>query len=177
MQLERDRIRVWDPFVRVFHWSLVLSYALAWASAEESAVLHERAGYFVLALIGLRLVWGLVGARHARFSDFLVGPRRTLAYLRSLRSGHPLYYLGHNPVGGWMVVALLVSLVAASVSGVMMGGGENGVWEEIHEGFANLSLLLVIVHVSGVAVASLLHHENLVKAMVTGFKIRRNADV
>lgn len=177
MQLERDRIKVWDPFVRVFHWSLVFSYALAWASAEESAVLHERAGYFMLALIGLRLVWGLVGSQHARFSDFLVGPRRTFAYLRSLRGGHPLHFLGHNPAGGWMVVALLVSLVAASVSGVMMGGAEDGVWEEIHEGFANLSLLLVIVHVSGVAVASLLHHENLVKAMVTGFKIRRNADV
>ncbi len=177
MQIAHERIRVWDPFVRVFHWSLVFSYAVAWASGEESAWLHEQAGYFILALIGLRVTWGLIGSEHARFSDFLFGPGRTLDYLRSLRSGRPERYLGHNPAGGWMVVALLLSLVAASVSGLMIGGGEDELWEEVHEGLANLSLLLVVVHVSGVAVASLLHRENLVKAMITGFKVRRNADV
>jgi cytochrome b len=132
----------------------------------------------MLVLIGLRVVWGLVGSEHARFSDFLFSPTRTMDYLRSLRSGRPRHYLGHNPAGGWMVVALLLSLAVAAVSGVMMGGAEDEVLEEVHEAFANLSLLLVVVHVSGVVVSSLLHRENLVKAMLTGFKMmRRNADV
>jgi cytochrome b len=176
MQIARDRVKVWDPFVRVFHWSLVLAYALAWASGEESAVLHERVGYFILALIGLRVVWGLIGPPHARFGDFLFGPARTLGYLRSLLSGRPEHYLGHNPAGGWMVIALLLSLIAAGASGVMIAG-EDDLWEEIHEGLANLTLLLVVVHVSGVVFASLLHHENLVKAMLTGSKPRRDGHV
>jgi cytochrome b len=161
----------------VFHWSLVFAYAIAWASGEDWAWLHERAGYFILALIGLRLVWGLVGSQHARFTDFLFGPSRTLGYLRSLRSGRPEHYLGHNPAGGWMVIALLLSLVAASVTGLMIGGGDNELWQDIHEGFANLTLVLVITHVSGVVVASVLHRENLVRAMLTGSKLRRGGNV
>jgi len=177
MQQQRETVRVWDPFVRVFHWSLVLSYAVAWASGDEWVVLHERVGYFMLALIGLRVVWGLIGSRHARFSDFLAGPSRTAAYLRSLRVGRPAHYDGHNPAGGWMVIALLLGLLAAAGSGLMIGGGEDELWEEIHEGLAYLTLLLVVVHVSGVLVASLLHRENLVLAMLTGNKLRRDGHV
>ena len=82
MRQEHRRIPVWDPFVRVFHWSLVLSGILAWSSAEEQVWLHERAGYFILVLVGLRMMWGLVGSRHARFGEFLRGPRQVLVYLR-----------------------------------------------------------------------------------------------
>lgn len=177
MQDGSTSIRVWDPFVRFFHWSLVLSYAAAWASAEEFESLHEQTGYFVLTLIGLRLVWGLIGSRHARFSDFVSGPASVRDYLRSLRSGRPRHYDGHNPAGGWMVLGLLAGLVATGVTGVAMGGGEHELWEEIHEVAANLTLLLVVIHVSGVVVSSLLHRENLVRAMITGNKLRRNADV
>lgn len=177
MQTAQHRIVVWDPFVRAFHWSLVVAYLGAWLTAEELAGLHEQLGYFVLALIGLRLIWGLIGTRHARFSDFVRGPAATLSYLRSLAGGRPRHYLGHNPAGGWMVVLLLLTLVATAASGILVGGGEEELWEELHEGLANLSLLLVAVHITGVVAASLLHGENLVRAMLTGHKMRSNADV
>jgi cytochrome b len=176
MQTAPNRIAVWDPFVRAFHWSLALTYLGTWLTAEEWAGLHEQLGYFVLGLIGLRVVWGLIGTRHARFGDFVRGPAATLAYLRSLLGGRPQHYLGHNPAGGWMVILLMLSLVATAASGILVGG-EEGLWEELHEGLANLSLLLVAVHITGVVAASLLHGENLVRAMLTGHKTRSNADV
>ena len=155
MSSPRHQIVVWDPFVRVFHWSLLGAYVTAWATAEEWARLHERIGYFMLALIGLRLVWGLIGSRHARFGDFITGPRRTLAYVRRLIRGSAERFVGHNPAGGWMVLVLLISLVVASVSGIQVAAGSEA-WEELHEGAANLSLLLVIVHVTVLA-ASVYH--------------------
>ena len=177
MDVERNSIVVWDPFVRVFHWSLVASYAVAWASAEEWDWLHEQSGYFILVLIGLRVMWGLVGTRHARFSDFIHGPGRVLAYLRDLTSGTPRHYLGHNPAGGWMVLALLVCLLATGATGMLITDGDDGMWNELHEGLANLSLVLVFVHVGGVLVASLLHGDNLIRAMWTGRKPRRGENV
>ena len=176
MSSTQKSIVVWDPFVRVFHWSLVTAYILAWATADEGGGLHERVGYFVLALIGLRVVWGLVGSRHARFSDFVSGPRRTLAYLRSLLTGKATHHIGHNPIGGWMILALLLTLLATSVSGIQISNGGE-VWEELHEGFGALSLLLLLGHVGGVLVSSALHQENLVGAMLTGRKTRRQNDV
>ena len=130
---------------------------------------HEQAGYFLLGLIGLRVFWGFIGTRHARFGDFVRGRGETLAYLRGLGTGRPAHYLGHNPAGGWMVVMLLSALFGAAVSGMLMQGDE-GLWEEIHEGLAGLTLLMVAVHVGGVVVSSLLHRENLVRAMITGRK-------
>jgi cytochrome b len=178
MQIERGRVRVWDPFVRVFHWSLVLAFVTAWASAEEWDWLHEQTGYFILALIGLRVLWGLLGSTHARFSDFLYGPGSTLAYLKGLLSGRPQHYLGHNPAGGWMVVVLMLALLATGASGMLIGGASgHEFWEDLHEGFANLTLFLVVVHVGGVLLSSLLHEENLIRAMWTGVKMRRDADV
>ena len=177
MQLERGRVSVWDPFVRVFHWSLVLAYLLVWLSAEEWEWLHEQTGYFILVLIGMRVLWGLLGPRHARFSDFLYSPRQTLGYLNELRSGLPRHYLGHNPAGGWMVIVLLSSLAATAVSGILIGAGHAELWEDLHEGLASLSLVLIFVHLGGVLFSSLLHSENLIAAMWTGMKKRRNADV
>ena len=176
MDIQSQKVPVWDPFVRVFHWSLVLAYLGTWASAEEWAGLHNQLGYFILVLVGLRLLWGLVGTRYARFSSFLRAPRTAMAYLRSLAAGRPTHYVGHNPIGGWMVIALMASLTATVVTGVTIGV-EDGLWEELHEIAANLSLLLVAVHVGGVLVASLLHEENLIRAMLTGNKLRRNPDV
>lgn len=177
METKQETVPIWDPFVRVFHWSIALAYLGAWVSAEEWSVPHEQLGYFILVLIGLRLVWGVIGTRHARFSDFVQTPRRTLAYLRSLKARRPLHYLGHNPAGGWMVILLLASLAGAATSGLLIGGGAGEWSEELHEGLAGLSLALIAMHLAGVLVASLLHRENLVKAMLNGNKLRRNTDV
>ena len=166
-------IRVWDPLVRLFHWSLVSSYLIAWLTADEWDQAHELAGYVVLGLLGFRIIWGLVGTRHARFSDFVRPPRVVLGYLRDMMRGRARRYIGHNPAGGAMIVALILAVGATSITGWMMTldrfwGYE---WvEELHEAAANLSLLLVGGHILGVVVSSWAHGENLVKAMITGRK-------
>lgn len=207
-------VRVWDPFIRIFHWSLVAGFTIAYFSGEEEGVLHAYSGYAVGILISLRLLWGFVGSSYARFSQFMYSPGEVIQYLKGLRSGKPDHYLGHNPAGSWMIFALLISLVMTTVSGLQVYGIEghgpladagsgapaiaadirfirdaradedadedHGMnheeneaeeeWEEIHEFFANLTLLLVFIHIAGVIVASRMHGENLARAMVTGNK-------
>lgn len=113
-------VRVWDPLVRVFHWGLVAAFALAWLTADEAQQLHEVSGYVVAGLIGFRLVWGLVGSRYARFSQFVRGPRKTLAYLRDAVYGDEPRYLGHNPAGAAMIVAILLMLSGTAFTGWLM---------------------------------------------------------
>ena len=117
-------VRVWDPLVRLFHWSLVASFTVAYFTGEEESLVHVYAGYIVIGLVAFRLLWGFIGSRHARFSDFLYSPRRTLDYLKSLRSGQAEHYMGHNPAGGWMIVMLLVSLALTSYTGLKVYGLE-----------------------------------------------------
>lgn len=114
------KVRVWDPLVRVFHWGLVAAFATAWLTADELQPLHEIAGYTVAGLVAFRLIWGLVGSRYARFAQFLKGPRTTLAYLGDMSRGKERRYLGHNPVGAAMVVALLVTLSGTAFTGWLM---------------------------------------------------------
>lgn len=114
------KVRVWDPLVRVFHWSLVAAFAVAWLSAEELSTLHEVSGYIVAGLVAFRLVWGLVGSRYARFAQFLKGPGDTLAYLGDLTRGRERRYLGHNPAGAAMIVALLVTLAGTAFTGWLL---------------------------------------------------------
>ena len=160
---------VWDLFVRTFHWSLVTAFAVGWATAESLPALHRQIGYFIAVLIALRLLWGLIGTREARFRAFLAPPAEVVAYLRSLLSGRPARYLGHNPAGGWMIVALLGALATTVATGWALENG--GHWlEDVHEFAAQLTLALVVVHIGGVLIASLLHNENLVAAMLTGRK-------
>lgn len=170
-------VRVWDPLVRVLHWTLVASILAAWITGEiekEAAQrFHEWAGYAALAIVGLRLPWGLFGTRYARFPQFLRGPRRTLAYAKQVAAGAEPRYLGHNPLGGWMIVALLAAVAAAGVSGWLMTTDRFwGVeWvEEVHEALANTLFALAGLHVAGVVFTSLRHRENLVRAMFTGRK-------
>ena len=203
-----NRVKVWDPLVRLFHWTLVISFAVAYLSGDEMDQLHLYAGYVITGLLVFRLVWGFVGSRHARFSDFVRPPGEVIDYLKSLFSGHPKRYLGHNPAGGVMVILLLVSLAGTVGTGLVMdpafggggmegaagqssmamyedddddddeddederyeGRGENEVVEELHEVLANLTLFLVFLHIAGVVVSSRLHRENLVRAMITGYK-------
>lgn len=170
-----DFITVWDPFVRLCHWLLVLFFAVAWITADEWDRLHEIAGYAIAMLVGLRVVWGLVGTRHARFSDFLYEPSAVIGYLKDGVHLRAKRYLGHNPAGGAMVLALLLSLLVAAGTGVMstMDAFRGMEWvENVHEGSANLTLGLVFLHVVGVSLASLQHRENLAKAMFTGLKRR-----
>lgn len=167
------RILVWDVPVRVFHWLMVLGFAAAWLTgdSERWRLLHVTAGYTVAALVAFRLLWGLVGTRHARFTDFVRGPRAVLRYLGSLVGGRPEHHVGHNPAGAVAIVLLLGLAAAASASGWLLYEELTGEWmEEVHEFAANAMLAVVVVHVLGVVVSSRLHHENLVASMVTGRK-------
>ena len=166
-------VKVWDVFVRVFHWSLATLFVVAYATGDEIERVHVTAGYTIAALLGLRILWGLVGPRHARFSNFVHSPSAVLAYLREVMLLRAPRYLGHNPAGGAMIVALLLMLAATCATRIMMTpavywGAE---WvEDVHETLANLSLGLIVLHVLGVLVASFEHRENLVTAMITGRK-------
>jgi cytochrome b len=169
----RASIKVWDPVVRILHWTVVLGVALAWLTSEWSRDTHEIVGYVIFAAICTRLVWGFIGSRYARFSQFVRSPSGTLDYARALTSRKSPRYIGHNPLGSWMIVALLASLALSCVTGYMMGMdaffGEEWV-EEVHEASAIGVLALAGMHLLGVAVSSVLHAENLVKAMITGKK-------
>lgn len=169
-------VRVWDAPVRVFHWLLVLSFAGAFVTAESERwrLVHVTLGYTVAGLIAFRMVWGLVGTRHARFANFVRGPAAVLAYLRALLRGSPEHHLGHNPAGGWAIVALLLGCALLTASGWATYNEWGGDWlEELHEALGNGLLALIGVHVVGVIVSSRLHQENLVRAMFTG---RKRAD-
>jgi len=186
-------IRVWDPFVRIFHWGLAGAFLIAYLSGDAWLDLHTLAGYTALGLILVRIPWGLLGTRHARFSDFVRPPRVALAYVRDLLLGRARRHLGHNPAGGLMIIALLVTIPLVALSGMALLGAEEAAgplaglmagtphWleegiEGLHEFLANLVLLMVGVHVLGVLVESLLHRENLIRAMFTGVKPARNDD-
>jgi cytochrome b len=189
----KAEMRVWDPFVRFFHWGLAGAFFMAYLSGDEWLDLHTLAGYTALGLILVRIPWGVIGTRHARFVDFVRPPRVALAYVRDLLLGRARRHLGHNPAGGLMIVALLVTIPLVALSGMALLGVEEGagplaglmagsprwleeVVEGLHEFLANLVLLLVGVHVFGVLVESLLHRENLIRAMFTGVKPARDDD-
>ena len=173
------RVRVWDAPVRVFHWLMALSFAGAWitADSERWRALHVTLGYTVGGLVAFRLVWGLVGTRHARFASFVRGPRAVARYLGSLLRGRPEHHTGHNPAGALAIVALLGTAALVVFSG---WATYNGLWggrlEDLHEGAANALIALVGLHLAGVVVSSWLHRENLVAAMISGCKHGTPAD-
>jgi cytochrome b len=165
---------VWDFPTRAFHWLLALSFtgAFVTADSERWRDLHVTLGYTVAGLIAFRLLWGIVGTRYARFSSFSFGPRAVLGYVKSLFTRQPRHYVGHNPAGSWAICLLLALGLLAAGSGYATYaelGGEDA-FEDLHEGLANAMLALVFVHIAGVAVSSLLHRENLARAMVSGRK-------
>jgi cytochrome b len=169
-----ETVRVWDPLVRIFHWSLVVLFTAAWLTGDEIDWLHEWLGYSIVGLIAIRVVWGFVGTRHARFSDFVRGPAKVVSHLAEMTRFRAKRYLGHNPAGGAMFIALLAMLATTTGTGILMTAVYPKVhWlEEVHEVAANLTLILVGLHIAGVALASFEHRENLVKAMITGRKRR-----
>lgn len=168
------RILVWDWPVRLGHWLLVGGFVLAWLTAEceRLRLVHIGAGGAMLAVATFRLLWGILGTRHARFGAFLRGPAAVRAYLLSLLGPRPEHHIGHNPAGGWAIVLLLSLVVLAGISGWCTNQDLGGAWiAELHEGLAATLLAVVAVHVGGVVVSSLVHRENLIRAMVTGVKV------
>jgi cytochrome b len=210
-------IKVWDIAVRVFHWTLVGCFAIAFISAEDFRKLHVIFGYSVLFLVLFRILYGFVGTKYARFSDFLYHPAEIANYLKGLLIGRPKHYIGHNPAGGFMIFILLLSLLSLTLTGLKAYGvkghgplAQNEIsfmtnafadsddkenhdehkyreqrsqenhrneknekdefWEEVHEAVAYFTLFLVSIHIMGVLVSSLVHRENLIKAMITGRK-------
>lgn len=178
------QIYVWDLVVRLFHWTLVVAFTVAYLTEDDLLNVHVWAGYIVGALVVARVIWGFVGPVHARFSDFIYAPLTTLAYARDLVLFRAERHLGHSPGGGAMVLLLLVFLTATVVTGLVVYGGEQqagplaGMFtkptgenvEELHELFANITLALVFAHIAAVVFASFVHRENLVRAMITGYK-------
>ncbi len=169
-----QKILVWDLPSRLGHWLLVGGFVVAWLTGDSEVwrYVHAVAGGVVTAVVAFRLTWGLVGTRHARFTDFVRGPKAALGYLMSILSGSPQHHAGHNPAGAFAVLALLVLGLLSGVSGWLVYQDQWGDWlEEVHEFGANLMLLVVFLHLAGVAVGSFTHHENLPRAMVTGMKL------
>lgn len=182
-------IHVWDRFIRLFHWLLVIAVATAWLSANyHLKQLHIFTGYGIALLLAARLVWGFAGSHYARFRQFLYSPGQTLSYARSLwQQADPEHYLGHNPLGALMVFALLAILLVLVGSGLLILAGiefegpllalalrfDDAFFyatRHLHEWLANAVLVLIALHVAGVIVACRQHHENLVRAMFTGRK-------
>lgn len=189
--MKNKPIKVWDVFIRIFHWLLVIAFVIEFVTEDDLMGLHSNAGYLILCLLGLRVIYGFIGSRHARFSDFIYSPMVALRYVKDVFLFRPKRYLGHNPAGGFMIVVMLLSLIATSVSGVMALAVEEHAgpmvefmsyvphWiasasEDLHEIFANVSLFLVAVHITGVIVESIVHGENLVLSMING---RKQAEV
>jgi len=187
MTTDNQGVRTWDPMIRLFHWTLVAAFFTAYLIEDDWMSLHVLAGYTVLGLVLFRIIWGVIGSPHARFSDFVCSPASTLVYLKDIITFRARRYLGHNPAGGAMVIALLFGLTATAVTGLALYGyaefsgplaglmGSAPEWlggplEDVHEFFADFTLVLVLLHVAGVIIASLQHGENLVRSMFTGIK-------
>jgi cytochrome b len=176
-------VKVWDLPLRIFHWLLVAAFFVAYFTEDELLGVHVWAGYLVGGLLLFRIVWGFIGNEYARFSNFLCSPLLSISYIKDLIASKAQRYIGHNPAGAAMIVLLLLSLTATVATGLGVYGADKGLgllafmqgshahfWEEVHEFFANFTLLLVFVHVLGVAVESFIHRENLARAMIHGNK-------
>lgn len=179
----QEMVKVWDLPLRIFHWLLVIGFFIAYLTEDDLLTVHVWAGYLVAGLLVFRLLWGFIGNQYARFSSFLCSPAQSIAYVKDLVALKTKRYIGHNPAGAAMIVLLLVSLLMTSVTGFAVYGADKAagplagigpsheeLWEEVHEFFANFTLLLVAVHVLGVAVESYIHRENLARSMVHGYK-------
>ena len=194
------QVRVWDLFVRIFHWSLVAAFAVSYVTEDEAMALHVWAGYLVGGLVLARILWGFVGPQHARFTDFVCGPFTAWRYLADLLRFKAKRHIGHSPAGGMMVLMLMAGCLVTVWTGMQQYAAEEGkgplAWnapavvapaladdderdgrehdgeegEGLHEPLAHLTFLLVLLHIGGVILASVVHKENLTRAMVTGRK-------
>jgi cytochrome b len=187
----QDRVRVWDVPVRIFHWSIVVLFALSWAAVENGYMrLHLWSGLVMLALLLFRIAWGVVGSTTARFSAFARGPGKALAYLRAMVRGEREHHTGHNPAGGWMVILLLAMLLLQVATGLFSNDGVrfNGPLAAVvssrlsdrltilHGTIFNGIVLLVWLHIVAVLFYRFVRGEDLVAAMISGRKPRHEID-
>lgn len=186
-----ENVKVWDRFIRVFHWTLAAGFVAAFISGEVgAAALHVWVGYLLCVMLALRLYWGFRGSEYARFRSFFFSPGETLAYVRGMFAGQPRHYLGHNPAGALMVFTMLALLLLIFLSGLLtlaaidyegpllflanrVSDEASYAFRDLHEFLPILGLILVVLHLIGVAAGSIQHKENLVRAMLTGKK-RKN---
>jgi len=169
----RQMILVWDMPVRVFHWLLVICFAGAWLTSESERLqmIHYAFGYTACLLVLIRLVWGVIGTRYARFSQFLKSPKAVLGHFMAMLRGHPHHDVGHNPAGGLVMVALMLLILVIGLSGYLSVKEVLGDFAgEIHESVSSLALAVVILHVLAAIIMSLLEKQNLVRSMVNGKK-------
>jgi cytochrome b len=169
----RPMIRVWDAAVRVLHWALVITVVSAWLTRHSPGRWHEWIGYATLAIVAIRTLWGFIGSRYARFSDFVRSPAITSAYARDVFSKREARFIGHNPLGGWMVLILLTMVVLVGATGWLYT--TDRFWgiewvEELHETLSNVLFGFVFLHILGVVYTSIHHRENLPAAMLHGRK-------
>jgi cytochrome b len=168
-----QHLKVWDPLVRLFHWCLVAAFAANVFLTKPGKLVHEWVGYAVAGLIAVRLIWGLVGTRHARFADFPPSVPGAIAQMQDMVTGRRHVHAGHSPLGAWMIYNLLVTMIAIAVSGYMQTTlpffGVKWV-ESAHEFFVNWAEISIVLHITAVIVESRRLRVNLAKAMVTGYK-------
>jgi len=172
-QQNHKTLRVWDILIRLFHWSLVAGMAAAWISSSSRSEVHQWIGLGVAGLVCIRLIWGFVGTRYARFSNFISGPVTVWRYLMSILRGHEQRYVGHNPAGGAMIVALIMAILLTGLTGWLMTTDAyygDDTMQFTHSAFAYGVVALIGLHLAGVILASVRHKENLVRAMITGKK-------
>lgn len=170
---EKQAILVWDVPARVFHWLLVLCFAGAWLTSESERLqmIHYAFGYSAVALVLFRLVWGFVGTKYARFTQFLRGPNEMAGHIKSVLSSHQHSSPGHNPVGGIVMVGLMLIILLIGLTGYWSVKEFLGDFmSEAHEAIASIALGLAILHIAAAVIMSLLQKENLIRAMVNGKK-------
>lgn len=170
--MAQQTVKIWDPWVRIFHWSLALTFFLNYFLTEEGEDWHSWIGYVAGALVSLRIVWGFMSPGHARFSRFFPTPVRIRHHLASMKAGHLDPREGHNPLGGAMVLVLMSLMLGLAITGYMMQEidafwGEDWL-EELHELLANLTMLAVTVHVTAVVAIQRKFGIELVRPMITG---------
>ncbi|MEO6608113.1 MAG: cytochrome b/b6 domain-containing protein [Aestuariivirga sp.] len=173
MQTSTQTKRVWDPVVRLFHWSLVLGMGAAWITSSIRDDTHQWIGLAIGGLLAVRILWGFIGTHYARFSQFIRKPSTSIAYLFEILKGSEQRYLGHNPAGALMILCLLAAILATVATGWLMTTdayyGDDAM-QELHSLCAYSVIGLAILHIFGVVMASRHHRENLVAAMFTGKK-------
>lgn len=179
-----NSIKIWDPIVRIFHWSLVVAFFTCYFTQEEEYDLHLFAGYTIAGLVVVRIAWGFVGTRYARFSDFVCSPTTVYLHLKALLQRQVRHHIGHNPAGGAMVIFLLIAMITLTISGVALDAAENRAGplgdtklffyltpiQKTHDISTDITIALIALHILGVITQSLLSRENLVRAMITGRK-------
>jgi cytochrome b len=164
---------VWDPLVRVFHWSLVILFALNALILDDESKWHIWVGYGVAGLIAFRIIWGLAGSRYARFRSFPPSISGALEQARDMTTGRVKQHIGHTPLGAWMIYNLLAALAAIAISGYLMT--TNAFWgvewvEEVHEAAVSWAEISIVAHIAAVIFESRRTGVNLPRAMVTGYK-------